>query len=177
MRRLLLGSLLLTIAMATSPAKAHEAVPYQERIVIGPYPVEVWVSDWPIAAERSVDFTFNPAGGIQDKTGTISFIQPDGDLYFEAPLPRHPRNRAVWGIDLIALPAPGPWTIQLTIDGPDGAGSGAFGPMNLTEQPGPPPVVSWIAGVLPPLLFLAWLLVSSLRRFPAASRRLAWSWP
>lgn len=169
--------LLLTLAGVAAPAAAHEAVPYQERIMVGPYPVEVWVSDWPIAAERSVDFTLNPDGGIQGKSGTIAFIMPSGETYFDTPLPRHPRNRAVWGIDLIALPEPGPWRIELTIDGPEGAGSGEFGPMTLIAQPGPPPLLSWALGVLPPLLFLGWLLGSSFRRVPISSRRLAWSWP
>jgi hypothetical protein len=177
MRHAAIVLLLLFTGLAVGPtASAHEAVPYQEQIMVGPYPVDVWVSDWPIAAERSIDFTFTPEGGIEGKSGTVTMIQPDGEVYFEMPLPRHPRNREVWGLDLLALPVPGPWTIELTIEGPEGSGAGAFGPMTLLEQPGPPPLLSWLVGILPPILFLAGLLIVSLRRFPAASRRLAWSW-
>jgi hypothetical protein len=176
MRRLIFALIVLASLVSTTPATAHEAVPYQERIQVGPYPVDVWVSDWPIAAQRSVDFTFTPEGGIADKSARIRLIQPDGSEYFDIPLPRHPRNRAVWGLDLIALPEPGLWTIELTIDGPAGAGTGTFGPMDLLEQQGPPPGLSWLIGVLPPLLFLGFLVVLAWRRFPVASRRLAWSW-
>lgn len=158
-------------------AAAHEGTPYQETIMVGPYSVDVWVSSWPVAAERSVDFTFTPIGGIADKSGTIEFTQPDGESYFGAqPLPRHPRNRAVWGIDLIALPAPGDWSIQLTIDGPAGPGVGTFGPFTLLPQPGPPPLFSWALGVLPPVLLLATLFVLAWRSLARSRRRLAWSW-
>ncbi len=177
MRRLVIFlSLTIGLIAVATPAAAHEAVPYQERIMVGPYPVEVWVSDWPIAAERSIDFTFNPAGGIADKTARIQMIMPDGNEYFTSPLPRHPRNRSVWGLDLIALPEPGPWMIELTINGPAGSGTGSFGPMTLLPQPGPPPLLSWVLGVLPPLVLLGSLFVIAWRRFPASSRRLAWSW-
>jgi hypothetical protein len=172
----LFASLVVAVTMGAGPASGHEAVPYAERILVGPYPVEVWVSAWPIAAQRSVDFTFSPEGGIADKSARIRLIRPDGEEYFAIPLPRHPRNRAVWGLDLIALPEPGPWTIELTIAGPAGSGSGWFGPMTLLEQPGPPPTLSWLLGVVPPLLFLGWLVGLAWRRFPAAARRLAWSW-
>jgi hypothetical protein len=172
----ILGLLLTSLGTTATAARAHEAVPYQEEIMVGPYPMVVWVSDWPIAAERSVDFTFTPEGGIGDKSGEFRLIMPDGEVYIERPLPRHPRNRNVWGIDLIALPTEGPWTIELTVSGPEGVGHGIFGPMNLIEAPGPPPALSWAIGVLPPLLLLTGLGVAAWRRFPSATRRLAWSW-
>lgn len=171
-----LGILILSLGTTAPAAVAHEAIPYQEEIMMGPYPMEVWVSDWPIAAERSVDFTFNPEGGIADKSAEIRFLMPDGEVYFDRPLPRHPRNRSVWGIDLIALPVEGPWLIELTVTGPEGTGHGTFGPMNLIEAPGPPPALSWAIGLAPPLLLLTGLGVAAWRRFPPGTRRLAWSW-
>lgn len=173
---LLVLTLLLGLVTGVAPAAAHEAVPYQERIMAGPYPVDVWVSDWPIAAERSVDLTFTSEGGITDKTARIRMIMPDGSDYFESPLPRHPRNRSVWGLDLIALPEAGPWRIELTVDGAEGIGTGMFGPMALLEQPGPPPTLSWLLGVLPPLILLGGLFAIVWRRFPASARSRAWSW-
>ena len=167
---------MLLVALAPSAA-ADEGTPYQETIMVGPYPVDVWVSSWPIAAERSIDVTFLPAGGIADKSGTIEFIQPDGESFRgERALPRHPRNRDLWGIDLIALPSPGDWTIALTITGPNGTGSGTFGPFTLLEQPGPSPLFSWTIGVLPPVLLLAGLMFAAWRVVPRGTRRLAWSW-
>src|SRR5687768_16442759 len=107
MRRLIrLATLLVLLGTMAPQASGHEAVPYSERIMVGPYPVAVWVSDWPIAAQRSVDFTFAPEGGIADKTARIRLVMPNGEEYFDIRLPRHPRNRSVWGLDLIALPEP-----------------------------------------------------------------------
>lgn len=171
----LLVIVLISLASTAPAAIAHQAVPHQEKITVGPYPMDVWISDWPIAAERSVDFTFNPEGGIADKSATYRLIMPDGEVYMDRPLPRHPRNRSVWGIDLIALPAEGPWVLELTVTGPEGTGHATF-PMELIEAPGPPPIVSWTIGLVPPLLLLIGLGVAAWRRFPAGTRRLAWSW-
>jgi hypothetical protein len=172
----ILGIVLVSLGATAPTAVAHEAIPYQEEIMVGPYPMVVWVSDWPIAAERSVDFTFSPEGGIADKTAEFRLIMPDGEVYRDRPLPRHPRNRSVWGIDLIALPTEGPWLLELTVSGPEGTGHGTFGPMHLIKAPGPPPAVSWAIGLLPPLLLLTGLAVAAWRRFPPSTRRLAWSW-
>lgn len=81
-----------------------------------------------------------------------------------------------WGLGLIALPEAGPWRIEVSIDGPAGVGTGSFGPMTLLEQPGPPPMLSWLLGVLPPLLLLGGLFGIVWRRFPVPARRRAWSW-
>lgn len=167
---------LISLGVTAPAAVAHTPIPHQEEIMVGPYPMEVWVSDWPVAAERSVDFTFNPEGGIADKTATYRLVMPDGDSYGERPMPRHPRNRSVWGIDLIALPDEGPWHFELTVNGPDGTGHGIFGPFTVIEAPGPPAAVSWTVGLVPPLLLLTGLGVAAWRRFPPETRRLAWQW-
>lgn len=172
---IVLGIVLFSLSVTAPAASAHQAVPHQESIMVGPYPMVVWISDWPIAAERSVDFTFNPEGGIADKSATFRLIMPDGEVYRDRPLPRHPRNRSVWGIDLIALPVEGPWVLELTVTGPEGTGHATF-PMELIEAPGPPPLVSWTIGVVPPLLLLIGLSVAAWRRFPPGTRRLAWTW-
>lgn len=139
-------------------AAAHTPEPYHETIQVGPYAVEVGVSEWPILAERSVDITFTPAGGIADKTATIALDGPaEVEFWRTGALGRHPRDRERWGLDLIALPAAGDWTMTLTIDGPQGTGTGQFGPFRVGPRPGPPPAPMWLIGALP-VFFLAWLL-------------------
>jgi hypothetical protein len=81
---------------------------------------------------------------------------PSGDWYEVGPLGRHPRQRDLWGLDLIALPAPGDWIIELTVTGPEGTGTGALRGIPVGERPGPPPAPMWLIAALP-LVFLLWL--------------------
>jgi hypothetical protein len=148
------SALLLLLTPAT--ARAHPSDPHHETIQVGPYEVIVGFSQWPIRAERSLDITFEPEGGIADKTATIEITDPNGDWYEVGPLGRHPRQRDLWGLDLIALPAQGDWTIELTIDGPKGIGTGTLTGISVGERPGPPLSPMWLIAILP-LVFLLWL--------------------
>jgi hypothetical protein len=56
-------------------------------------------------------------------------------------------------LDLIALPTAGNWTIELTVDGPLGSGSGTLTGIAVGERPGPPPLPMWLLAMLP-LVFL-----------------------
>lgn len=166
--------IVILIAFLTLPIVAHgqEAAPaHQERLQAGPYAVDVGFSEWPLRAERSVDITFAPLDGIAGKTATVALIPPSGEEW-ASPLGRHPRDREIWGLDLIALPESGPWTIGLTIDGLAGTGSGLLEGVTLLERPGPPVAPLWLLGILP-LIFLVWLTVRAWRavrpsRLPAA---------
>lgn len=156
--------LLVVIALLALPIVAHgqETAPaHQERLQAGPYAVDVGFSEWPVRAERSVDITFAPVDGIAGKTATVALIPPSGEEW-ESPLGRHPRDREIWGLDLIALPQSGPWTIGLTIDGPAGTASGLLEGVPLLERPGPPVAPLWLLGILP-LIFLVWLTVRAWR--------------
>jgi hypothetical protein len=135
---------------------AHAPDPHHETIQAGPYEVLVGFSEWPIRAERSLDITFEPEGGIADKSATIEITDPYGEWYEVGALGRHPRQRELWGLDLIALPAPGDWTIELTVSGPEGTGSGTLTGVPVGERPGPPPAPMWVIAALP-LVFLLWL--------------------
>lgn len=130
-------------------------------------------SEWPVLAERSIDITFEPEGGIEGKSASIRLTGPDGDLFVVGPLGRHPRQRSLWGLDLIALPSSGDWTIELTVDGPLGSGTGTLAGIAVGERPGPPPLPLWLVATLP-LVFLLWLGVRGWRsvrpgRSPAAT--------
>jgi hypothetical protein len=150
------AAILLLLTPATT--LAHSPEPHHETIQAGPYEVVVGFSEWPIRAERSLDLTFAPEGGIEDKTAAIRITDPNGDWERGGvgPLGRHPRQRDLWGLDLLAFPAPGEWTIELTIDGPQGTGTGTLAAIPVGERPGPPPAPMWVIAALP-LVFLVWL--------------------
>ena len=169
----------LLFALVPVAASAHGTEVHRTEVQVGPYPVVVEFSEWPMRAERSVDIFIEPAGGIADKSGTFRLIapgiQPGGDAGPAFPLVRHPRQRDAWGLDLIALPWAGDWTLELTIDGPAGRGTGTLGAVSLLERPGPPAAASWLVGALP-VGFLVWLLVRSWRHVRPAQTVEARSW-
>lgn len=147
--RLLL--VLLLAPLLAAPVAAHELEPHHVLVQAGPYPVEVGFSEWPVLAERAVDITFLPEGGIAGKTAALALVPPGGDeqaYRLSGPLGRHPRQRDFWGLDLIALPAEGEWTLALTVDGPAGPGEAAL-PLPVGPRPGPPPLPMWLLGILP----------------------------
>src|SRR5688572_28475137 len=132
---------------------------HSETITVGPYPVTVGFSEWPIHAERSLDIVFAPAGGIAGKRGTVTLLAPSGGAE-SLRLVRHPRMRTAWGLDIIALPEQGRWMLRLQLDGPKGDGVGQL-PVTLLERPGPPAIIGWIpalvgTGCLIALLGFAW---------------------
>ena len=168
MGRLVLGIALLALALLPVAVSAHGTAIYRMDVQVGPYPVVVEFSEWPLRAERSVDILVEPAGGIADKSGTIGFVPPAGQRVELEPgaesdepadweLVRHPRYRDVWGVDLIALPWAGDWAIELTIDGPLGQGASTIAPITLLERPGPPATAAWLVGALP-IAYLIWLV-------------------
>ncbi|MFN8589974.1 MAG: hypothetical protein U0031_00845 [Thermomicrobiales bacterium] len=166
---------LLVLLTLPDQAMAHASEPHHETLVAGPYTVAVGFSEWPIRAERSIDITFTPDGGIADKTATIEITDPAGEWYEIGPLGRHPRQRDVWGLDLIALPDPGDWTIKLTIDGPLGQGTGTLRGIPVTDRPGPPLWPMWLIAALP-LIFLVWLGLRGWRAVRPLQTAQAHSW-
>ncbi len=166
---------LLTLLLL-SPAAAHAPEPHHLQVQVGPYPVEVGFSEWPPLAERSLDITFTPADGIEGKTASLTLIGPRGTDYRDSgPLGRHPRQRDRWGLDLIALPLAGAWTMELAIDGPRGAGTATVGPIEVGPRPGPPAPAAYLVGVLP-LLAVVGLIVTGWRRVRPAQAADARSW-
>jgi hypothetical protein len=162
---MLCAAVALTIGMApTAAADPLNYIVHTEHVQVGPYPVTVGFTVWPLRAMQSLDFTFVPDGGIADKSGTITAIAPDGRTEADR-LSRHPRNRSVWGLDVQSLDSAGTWTLRFKIDGPQGEGTGDLA-VDVLEQPGPPLALSWMVGLVPlamTLLFLAvvWLRTGS----------------
>ncbi|MBP2336197.1 hypothetical protein JOF41_002375 [Saccharothrix coeruleofusca] len=155
------AALALPLATAT-PALAYEPVEivHTEQVQVGPYPVTVGFSEWPLRGLHSLDFTFMPEGGIADRSGTVE-LMPDADPSSgeTEPLSRHPRKREVWGLDVYALDDPGPWTLRFSVDGPLGRGEGVLPRLSVLEQPGPPMALSWSMSVIPMIMGVLFLVV------------------
>lgn len=172
---LLLAGLVVGV-LTPIPVSAHTGVTvvHWETVAVGPYPVRLGFSEWPMRAERSLDILIEPADGLTGKQGSVTLIAPSGARNHRA-LVRHPRQRASWGLDVIALPEAGPWTIQLTIDGPAGRGVGQLDSLTLLDQPGPSKVLSWSIGLLP-LIGLLGLGLLARQRARSAQPGPTWSW-
>ncbi|MFC0435246.1 hypothetical protein [Kutzneria buriramensis] len=161
-RRLLVVLAVLGLSIGTAaPAMAYEPVDivHTERVQVGPYGVTVGFSTWPVRAMQSLDFTFIPDGGIEDKSGTLVRTLPSGAHYHPAPLARHPRKRDVWGLDVFALQTEGDWKFTFAIDGPQGHGEGTA-PVSVLSQPGPPLALSWVVCAIPFFALVAFLVIA-----------------
>jgi hypothetical protein len=153
---------------ATSQSYAPVEVVHQEHLTVGPYELTVGFSQWPIRARQSLDFTFEPTGGIEQVSGTLIAVSPTGEQdVLRRPagvhgLPRHPRQPDVWGLDVFALDEPGDWRFTFGLDGPQGAATADM-VVPVLEQPGPPLGLSWLVSTGPVILILG-LLVAAVRR-------------
>jgi hypothetical protein len=164
--------LLLGLAAPAQAATAQSYAPveivHQERLTIGPYELTVGFSEWPIRARQSLDFTFVPAGGIDQVSGTLVAVSPTGEEdRLRRPagadgLPRHPRQPDVWGLDVLALDEPGDWTFTVGLDGPQGPATADL-IVPVLDQPGPPIGLSWLVSTGPLILILG-VLVAAVRR-------------
>jgi hypothetical protein len=147
---------IVAVSIGAAPSAAADPLDYvvhSERIDVGPYPMTVGFTVWPIRAMQSLDFTFEPDGGIAGKSGTITAVAPDGRTDANR-LARHPRNRNVWGLDVQSLDSAGTWTLRFKINGPQGKGTGELA-IDVLKQPGPPLALSWAIGLVPLALAVA----------------------
>ncbi len=90
---------------------------HTEMLMVGSTKVIIGFNEYPLQAERSLDLTFNPEGGISNKEGTVQFIRPNGEQWFATKLPRYTRDRSVWGFDNQAFPTEGRWQMKIDING------------------------------------------------------------
>jgi hypothetical protein len=174
MRALLIAVVVLFFAAAP----AHAAPPpvdlvHSENIQVGPYDLRASFSEWPIRADRSLDFTFVPDGDISGHKGHLTLVGPNIKGEQER-LARHPRARDQWGLDIRALPAEGVWRLEFAIDGPKGEGRGVLA-VPVGPRPGPPAFVSWTVGLGPLIIGLIAAVVVWARR-RSVTRPNAWTW-
>jgi hypothetical protein len=173
--------LLLGLAAPAHAAGAQDYAPvvivHQEHLAAGPYELTVGFSTWPVRAQQSLDFTFEPAGGIDRFTGTLVVVSPAGEEEnLRRPpgvdgLPRHPRQPAAWGLDVFALDEPGDWTFTFGLDGPLGPATATM-TVPVLEQPGPPRGLSWLISTVPLFVIVGLLAAAVVRggRQPVRTR-------
>ncbi len=136
-------------------------IQHLEKLRVGPYTLHVGFSEFPVRAERSVDITLRPKGGIMGKTGSSKLITPKGEVVEENPfLPRFPRNRTVWGFDSVALPYPGKWLLEITVKGSAGTHTAPL-LINVGERPAGPPSNLILALATLPILAVLVLAIRS----------------
>jgi hypothetical protein len=175
MQRLLIVICTLLLVLLPGLVRAEGVTTvHQESVQVGPYTVNIGFSRWPLEADRSLDILFMPEGGIEGLRGTVTLVSPTGEED-RMPLARHPRMREVWGLDVIALPAEGPWSMIFRIDGPAGSGEGRLASLMLGERPGPAAAISWSIGLLPMLVAIIAFAIAWWRVRPQR-RPDAWVW-
>lgn len=169
------------VLVATAPPASAAPQPlelvHSEPVPMGATTLTASFTDWPLRADRSLDFTFAPPGGIEGRTGVLRVVSPEGESTLlgiaarlaggdEMTLPKHPRDYSVWGLDAVALPEEGTWRFELTVQGPEGTSTGTLA-VPVGPRPGPPAALSWAIGLLPWLIALPWLLLLWVRNRPA----------
>ncbi len=139
---------------------------HTQQLELDGFQITVGFTEWPLQAERSLDMTFNPEGGIAGKAVLARFVKPDGTQWGEArPLPRFPRDRTMWGYDSAALPIEGNWRLELSV-----GNQKAMLPLTVLERPAGPPGNLITALAMIPVLAVfmlalrAWLRVKPLRQ-------------
>ncbi|MGH8876713.1 MAG: hypothetical protein ACRD0P_05115 [Stackebrandtia sp.] len=185
MRRLgsvIIGLLLAVALVATTatPASAESEldIVHTETVSLGDTTLTASFTDWPLRADRSLDFTFEPEGGIEGRSGTLRTISPDGepvevgwlDDSIEVDLPRHPLVHDVWGLDIVALPQEGTWTFEFTIADGEDVAKGSL-PIKVGPRPGPPKLLGWTVGLLPWLALVPFLVYGWVRTRPTRRQR------
>jgi hypothetical protein len=168
----------VALMAAASPGMAAEPLTlvHSESVTLGETTLTASFTDWPVLASRSLDFTFDPEGGIEGRTGTLRAVAPDGESALlgiaarlaggsEMTLPRHPRDYGVWGLDAVALPEEGTWQFEFTVVGPEGTSTGTLA-VPVGPRPGPPAALTWTIGLLPWLVPLPWLAYLWIRKRP-----------
>ena len=88
----------LALSIGVAPAAAADPLDYvvhTEHVQVGPYPMTVGFTVWPLRAMQSLDFTFEPDGGIADKSGTITADRPRRQVRRGPVVPASPQPRRV----------------------------------------------------------------------------------
>lgn len=152
-----LGTLFTAAASpVASAAPPPVDVVHTEITQVGPYQLRTSFSEWPLRADRSLDFLFQPDLGIQEVTGRVKPVSPTGAVLQPqaqstaegTKFARHPRALDHWGFDIVALPAAGTWRFEFELDGPRGPGRGVL-EIPVGPRPGPPAALAWSIGLIP----------------------------
>ncbi len=158
--------IVLCLMLVSSVTNAQNG--YEQIIKVGTRNVTVRFSDYPVRAERSLNITFSPEGGIAGLTATGKFV----DRTSEFSLDRFPSNRKVWGFDDISFKQPGKRTFELSIAG---IGKGRL-EFTVGERPaGPSSELIYALGIMP-ILALFVLAIRAWRKVQPAKQTETYNW-
>jgi hypothetical protein len=147
--KLLARVLIVVLVFLGNAGVAQEVIKHRETVQVGPYQLEVGFSQYPVQAERSLDITFTPIGGIQGLSGTSKFKLANSKISIDQDLVRFTKNRIIWGYDLISIPQKGTWNLEFKINGRQGQGVGNL-KLEVLERPaGPSVALTQPLGLIP----------------------------
>jgi hypothetical protein len=164
--------LIVVLAFLGNAGFAEEVIKHRETVQVGAYTLELGFSQWPVRAERSLDITFTPQDGIKNKSGTTKFSLNTSKDTIGRDLVRFPKNRQIWGYDLISIPQKGTWNLEFVINGKQGKGVANL-KLEVLERPaGPSVALTQPLGLIPILAVFvlairAWLQVRPTRHAEA----------
>jgi hypothetical protein len=174
--RYLLASLLALFTLTLAQEEEKIELAHTETVQIGPYTMKIGFSRWPVLAQQSLDVVFIPEGGIEEKTAMLTVSDPAGNFWAEAfILPRFPRDRSIWGLDITAFAVEGQHKFKLELDGPKGKATGELDVVMLPPPPFLPTLVSWVIGLSPFIITLGVVLTAWFRVRPG-KRENTWVW-
>jgi hypothetical protein len=158
---LILISLGLGLSMP-SPAFAHEEAPKEMvqvgQLNAGPYGLTVLANEYPIKAKKSLQLHIVPEGGIAGMKGSYRLTLPGSSRKeIKGGLNPYPGVKDAWAVDFAGIPAEGDWVLELSIQGPQGEGTGSLDHFKVLPPPGIPKSVGWIIGLFPLYLLLAFI--------------------
>lgn len=142
---------------------------HHETVQAGPYTVVVDFADWPLRALKSNRLIVQPVDGIAGKSATLRLVPASPAVYprtITRTLHPYPGVDNAWALQFGGLPAQGPWTFEIEVDGPQGKGVARLGPVEVVEPPGVPLWLGWAIG-LTPLYGLVWFGIREARRVRA----------
>jgi hypothetical protein len=171
----LIASLIVLFTLAFAQKEKVPELAHTETVQVGSYTMKVGFSRWPVLAQQSLDILFIPEGGIEGKTATLTIVDPSGEAWDSFELPRFPRERSIWGLDIFAFDAEGQYKLKLELDGPEGKATGELDVVLLPPPPFLPTLVSWVIGLSPFIIILVVVLAAWFRVRPG-KRETTWVW-
>jgi hypothetical protein len=169
------ASLLVLLTLTFAQKEKAPELAHTEVVKVGPYTMQVGFSRWPVLAQQSLDVLFMPEGGIEGTTATLTIVEPSGQVWDSFELPRFPRDRSVWGLDIFAFDMEGQYKFKLELDGPEGKATGELDIVMLPPPPFLPTLVSWVIGLSPFIIILVVVLTAWFRVRPG-KRETTWAW-
>lgn len=137
------------VAWANGPA-------HTETLQAGPYIVNVNLYQDPPMTDQAVEVTVVPQDIHVRLTGSINTIPGLGTDAVELHSRLTPLDASGTLVGNIRMPVRGAWTIEVQLDGPQGAGQASF-PITVAAPGAIPTWLGWLIGLIP-MVGIGWLV-------------------